>query len=163
MRRRPTLAVIEQAFAEGADRFGFRLAHYSILANHVHLLTEASDRNALSHGMQGLPVRAAKALNKHWRRKGSVFADRYHARQLRTPREVRSALIYVLHNARHHGVHVVGVDEYSSAPRFDGWACEIAAAARASPGAPARTWLLRTGWRRDGLIGPHESPQRMPP
>ena len=50
--------------------------------------------------MQGLLIRIAKGLNKLWMHKGSVFADRYHDRILRTPREVRSALAYVLQNAR---------------------------------------------------------------
>ena len=35
-------------------------------------------------------------------RRGSVFADRYHDRVLKTPREVRNALRYVLGNGRKH-------------------------------------------------------------
>jgi hypothetical protein len=110
--------------------------------------------------MQGLSVRLARALNKLWRRKGKVFADRYHARCLRTPREVRSAIAYVLHNARRHGAQVHGPDEYSSGPWFDGWTRPVVHPERSSPVASAKSWLLRVGWRRHGLIRPDELPVR---
>ena len=102
--------------------------------------------------MQGLLVRVARALNRLWARQGSVFSDRYHARQLRTPREVRAALVYVLLNARHHGLRILGIDPHSSGRWFEGWSRKLVVAAR-SPGATAQTWLLRVGWRRHGLIG----------
>ena len=38
----------------GAARFGFRLVHYAVMGNHVHLIVEAPDRRALWRGMQGL-------------------------------------------------------------------------------------------------------------
>jgi hypothetical protein len=113
--------------------------------------------------MKGLLVRVARALNRLWRRVGSVFADRYHARCLRTPREVRYALAYVLHNARHHGIPVQGPDEYSSGLWFDGWRRHVAAPRRLSPAVGATTWLLRVGWRRHGLIGVDDMPSRAVP
>ncbi len=163
MRREPARRALEHAFELGAERVGFRLAHYSIQSNHLHLIVEALDRRALSRGMQGLTVRIARALNALWHRKGSVFADRYHARALRTPREVRNALVYLLHNARHHGIHVVGVDPYSSGVSFDGWKRNVGAPTRAAPLTRARTWLLNIGWRRHGLIGLDEKPGRRKP
>jgi REP element-mobilizing transposase RayT len=163
LRRAPERLAIEHAFARGADRFGFRLVHYSIQSNHLHLIAEARDRRALWRGMQGLLVRVAKALNKLWARHGSVFGDRYHSRSLRTPREVRAGLLYVIQNARRHGVRVGAIDTYSSGPWFDGWARRIAAPARVLACVQARTWLLRLGWQRHGLIGMHESPKRVPP
>jgi len=102
LRKAYVVRVLERAFAKGCGRFGFRLVHYSVQTNHVHLIAEAAGRRALSRGMQGLAIRMAKALNRTWQRKGRVFADRYHDRILRTPREVRSALRYVLNNARKH-------------------------------------------------------------
>lgn len=157
LRRKTTRAVLEVAFSRGADRFGFRLVQYSIQSNHLHLIAEAADRTALARGMQGLLVRVARALNKHWARRGSVFADRYHARALRSPREVRAALVYVLHNARHHGLHVMGIDAFSSGPWFIGWAHSIASVARASPCVRPRSWLLRLGWMQRGRIKINES------
>lgn len=35
-----------------------------------------------------------------------MYADRFHDRVLKTPREVRSALAYVLHKAKKHGLRV---------------------------------------------------------
>ena len=86
---------------------------------------------------------------------------------LKTPREVRNALANVLLNVRKHFLQRRGVappvrlDEASSGQWFDGW--------RTEPGRPtggsvprevalARSWLLRAGWRRHGLVDPAEVP-----
>ena len=90
-----------------------------------------------------------------------MFADRYHARSLRTPLEVRRALLYVLHNHRHHaGVYTrVVLDPLSSAAYFDGFSQRMPAhLSRDAPVAEPSTWLLRIGWRRHGLLGKDESP-----
>jgi hypothetical protein len=120
--------------------------------------------------MQGLSIRIARALNRLWRRSGSVFSDRYHARILRSPREVRYALAYVLHNGRKHGIDVRGIDPYTSGDAFDGWrdrplgsteGQRVAAEQRIGPPervAAAHTWLLRIGWRRWGLVRIDEVP-----
>jgi len=157
LRRGLVRSRVLSAFGEGRERFGFRLNQFSIQSNHVHLIVEADDRRALSRGMKGIAVRVARTLNRLWRRRGSVFSDRFHARPLRTPREVRSALVYVLQNARHHGLRLMGVDPYSSGPWFDGWRQGIVLGS-GGPATWARTWLLREGWRRHGLIGIQESP-----
>jgi putative transposase len=126
--------------------------------DHVHLVAEASDKRALSRGMQGLSIRVAKAINRRLRRHGKVLADRYHARALKTPREARWALRYVLNNARKHGADLPNgfVDACSSAPWFEGWTRPRALAfvmngklqARDPPVVPPKTWLLRVGYRR---------------
>jgi len=157
LRRSLVRARIFRALGDGRERFGFRLVQFSLQSNHVHLIVEADDPRALSRGMKGIAVRVARTLNRLWKRRGRVFSDRFHARPLRTPREVRSALVYVLQNARHHGLRLMGVDPYSSGPWFDGWRQGIVLASE-GPGARARTWLLRRGWRRHGLIGIQESP-----
>jgi putative transposase len=161
LRRDAARVAIERAFRIGADRFGFRLAQYSLQANHVHLIAEADDQDALSRGMQGLLVRVARALNRLGSRKGSVFSDRYHARQLGTPREVRNALAYVLHNAKHHGLRALGIDPYSSGRWFDGWN-RVRTLPPRRPGATAKSWLLRVGWRIHELIGLDEMPRAGP-
>src|SRR5688572_13009396 len=104
------------AAASSAD---FRTIEYSVQSNHVHVLVEASDERALTRGMIGLAVRIARALNRLWRRAGAIFSDRFHARYLRSPREVRNALVYVLQNARKHGSwRASRPDEYSSGTCF---------------------------------------------
>src|ERR1700682_5962344 len=102
LRSRRALLALRGAFEGGRDRFGFRLVHYSIQGNHLHLIVEAEGNESLARGMKGLEVRMARALNRMMKRRGTVFADRYHAHVLRTPREVAYAVRYVLGNHAHH-------------------------------------------------------------
>jgi hypothetical protein len=142
----------------------FHLCHYAILNDHLHFVAEAHSREALSRGLQGLLVRIAKALNRLWSRRGKVFADRYHDRILRTPREVRNAIRYVLQNARKHaatGRVLPAIDTFTSAPWFDGFRETITVRgleAVVRPVTDAHTWLLTLGWRRHGLLSVHELP-----
>jgi putative transposase len=161
LRRKAEHAALRGAFAKGKDRFGFRLVHYVVLNDHMHFVVEAASRESLRRGAQGLAVRIARALNKLWARKGKVFADRYHDRVLKTPREVRNVLAYVMGNARKHaaeGRHVSAphpIDEYSSAVWFDGFRERFTVRGldvTIRPIADARTWLLNVGWRRHGLL-----------
>ena len=102
LRSRRCFRVIEKALW-AATKATFRVVHYSVMGNHVHLLVEAEDRQALSRGMQGLGVRLARRLNRVMGgRRGAVLADRYHSRVLRTPTEVKRVRHYLLTNAEHH-------------------------------------------------------------
>src|SRR5262249_46317755 len=136
----------------------FRVVHFSVQVNHVHLLAEGDGSVALARGVQGLAIRLAKLVNRRLARRGRVWADRYHARALRTPREVRNALVYVWLNGRKHGVSGRGVDACSSGPWFDGWRGTTRPPRSRAPVLRGQTWLLRVGWRRLGLIGTEESP-----
>ena len=139
----------------------FRVVEYSVQSNHLHLMVESRDQQALARGMLGLSVRIAARLNKLWKRAGEVFADRYHSRILRTPSEVRTALVYTLQNARKHGAWIARfADVFSSGSTFDGWRGRNSSAdSSARTLARARTWLLDVGWRRLGLIGLLELPK----
>jgi len=154
LRRRDELRVLMGAFGAGREGGGFRLVHYSVQANHLHLIVEARSRHALSRGLQGLGVRVARALNRLWRRVGGVFADRYHGHILKSPREVWNALRYVLCNARKHGgwLSRSRPDPCSSGPWFDGWRDGPPRREGSRQVARAHTWLLRKGWRRHGLL-----------
>ncbi|HEY4244074.1 MAG TPA: transposase [Kofleriaceae bacterium] len=125
-----------------------RLVHASVQSNHIHLLVEAADKVELAKGMQGFQISAAKHLNRTLRRKGGVFPDRYHAHILRTPREAKNAVTYVLTNWRKHGTATVAAfDPCSTAHTFAAW--------REAPWLPAddpplqlstrppQSWLLR--------------------
>jgi REP element-mobilizing transposase RayT len=157
LRQGRSFHVLTKAIAECADRSGFRILHYSVMSNHVHLVCEADDAQTLARGIQSLCVRIARGIHLLWHRTGKVFRDRYHSRPLKTPTEVRNTLIYVLQNALHHGLEMLGgFDPYSSACWFDGWKrrCPeaLAAALRHSPLPRARSWLMTLGWRKRGLI-----------
>lgn len=174
LRREPVLELVRAKLSAHARGDAFRVVEFNVLGNHLHLVVEASGKTSLSRGLQGLAVRLARAINALLERTGKLFAGRYHARVLRTPREVRDVLRYVLLNARHHaeerGQRLARdwVDPYSSAPWFDGWRAPIRSEARwldrlrkqARPTATARTWLLATGWRKHGLLAFDEVPGR---
>ena len=102
VRSRRLYRPIKQDFIAGCKREGFRVTHYSVQHNHIHLICEAKESRTLSRGIQGLKIRIARGLNRQLVRRGKVFADRFHSRILKTPREVRNALAYVLHNRRSH-------------------------------------------------------------
>ena len=141
-----------------ALRAVFRVVHFSVQVDHVHLVVEAEDPSSLARGMQGLAIRLARRINGVLRTRGRVWADRFHSRELRTPRAVRNAIVYVLMNAKKHGMRTdAAIDPYSSAAWFDGF---TRSAPRAGPPIrPPRTWLASIGWRRHGLLRLDERPR----
>lgn len=143
-----------------SNRSTFRVLHFSVQTDHVHLVVEANERQSLARGIRGLAGRCAKAINRASRHRGRVWTDRYHARALMTPREVRTALVYVLQNFRKHLRAPAVVDPCSSGPWFDGWARAIERHAEPAPTRPPSSWLAAIGWRRaGGLIAFSEAPR----
>jgi REP element-mobilizing transposase RayT len=152
------------ALADSARSADFRIVHYSIQDRHLHLIVEAKNERWLSRGIQGLKIRIARRLNSRLGRSGPLFADRYHGRILKTPRETWYALRYVLCNARKHGAKEgwgeLGdlYDPLSSAAWFEGWEQGFSLRILAPTGqgppavAPARTWLMNQGWKRYGRL-----------
>jgi len=92
-----------------------RVVHFSLQRDHLHMIVEADDRIALARGIQGLLSAIARVVNRTAGRQGKLWRDRYHARPLPSPTEVRRALRYVLRDTD------------------------------PAPVAPARGWLLRRG------------------
>ncbi|HEY4242851.1 MAG TPA: transposase [Kofleriaceae bacterium] len=122
LRTRDLYRAIRSATIVVGKTQAMRVVHASIQSNHVHLIVEADDQRVLAKGMQGFQISTAKHINRRLARKGTVFRDRYHAHVLRTPRETRNAVVYVLNNWRKHGVRGEGeIDMYSSAESFEGW------------------------------------------
>src|SRR3954452_3483578 len=122
---------------------------FSIQGNHLHLVVEADDAVRLSRGLQGLATRIARRLNRLMGRRGKIFADRYHARALRTPTEVANALAYVLGNF---AVHAARRGRPVPARFVD---TRTSLEMRVTPTVPhvpltaaPGTWLLRIGWQR---------------
>src|SRR5437016_2614462 len=120
-----------EAFAK-TERFQVR--DYSIQGNHIHLIVEAEDREALASGIRSLEIRLAIHLNRLMQRRGRVFADRYHAHILTTPTEVKHALRYVLQNRRKHAA-----EQGRELP--ESWKYPYSSACY--PLAAPRTWSLR--------------------
>lgn len=153
-----------------------RIVHVSVQGTHIHLIVEAANRSDLARGMQGFEIACAKNINAvlskrlGYRRTGTVFPDRYHSVVIRTPRQARGAIAYVLNNWRRHNEHKAPfarawrVDPFSSAPSFDGFkdigtrAIEWPDTYLRLPVWQPRTWLLTTGWKKHGLIHSTEKP-----
>ena len=131
------------------------------------MIVEADDRAALSRGMQGVNVRIAKGLNRLWERNGAVFADRYDTAPLKSSQVVRDALCHVLNSGRlHDKIPRDQVDPFSSAAFFDGWKSQprrTEPVAGAAPVARPRSALLKSAWRKHGLIDVNELPPPAPP
>jgi REP element-mobilizing transposase RayT len=178
LRRRDLYLALREATIVTAKRDDFRIVHMSIQRDHVHMVVEAHGKLALSKGVQGFSISAARQINKAIterggdRRTGRVIAEWYHARPLTSPRAVRNAVSYVLGNWRHHGEDRAGVaatwkvDPFSSAALYFGWK-ELKHAAVLWPLPAAyqplivwrpRTWLLCNWDRFHPLISVREVP-----
>jgi REP element-mobilizing transposase RayT len=176
LRKRDIYRAVRRAsitsFADSRARGRCRICQISIQGTHIHLIVEADDKEALSRGMQGFTISCARRVNSALtkrtgqRRRGSVFADRYHARALRTPREVRNCLGYVLNNFRHHGErsNFAGgrLDPFASGMYFSGWLDHETVAwpegAQFVMVWSPRSWLLDRGWRQHGLVSTQAIP-----
>jgi REP element-mobilizing transposase RayT len=175
------LALVRAA-RRAPDRF--RIIHFSVQRDHVHLVVEAESKRALSSGVRGVAIRIARYVNDLLSRRGPLWADRWYGRALTSPREVRDAIVYVLANFRKHARRAsrAGIDPYSSSAWFDGfreWRVEsgvppplaepargVLSEAGRVEDAPVtcadfapRTWLATVGWRRLGLVGIAEAPR----
>jgi len=180
LRRKDIYLGIREATIVTARRENFRIVHASIQHDHIHLIVEADCEKALSNGVRGFSISAARQINRAVTarggdgRTGRVIADRFHARPLTTPRAVRNALAYTLSNWRHHGedrapfAQTWKVDPFSSGALFAGW--------KELEGSPVfwplprtyhplivfrpRTWLLQSWDRFCPLISVREVPGR---
>jgi REP element-mobilizing transposase RayT len=152
LRSERSFAVIHGVLESVRRRRGFRVAHFSIQGNHLHLIIEADSSVALATGMRALSIRLARGLNRMMGRRGAVVEGRFHAHVLGTPTEVRNALRYVLGNRASH-LKRLGLPSEKDSPDRNS-----SAVARApldgqlelwTEGvvSPPRTWLLRTAER----------------
>lgn len=173
LRKRHAYHAVRRALPSTFRRTDFRVCQLSLQDDHIHLIVEASDERALARGMQGFEVAAAHRLNaaiskeRGQLRRGCVFSDRYHARVLRTPTEVKHALNYVLNNWRKHSEHhriesqSWVVDYFSTGPTFAGWKERSPALPTKYdplPTRPPSTWLLSVGWTKAGSISMFATP-----
>ena len=161
-------AAIRAAMNHMLHHSPLRIVHLSIQGNHLHLIVEAEIRDILIRGMQAFAIVAARAINRAAGRRGKVFAYRYHATPITTPKQMRHTLAYVLNNWRKHGEdrgRDAKIDPYSTAIWFGGWKGVGRFAWPGSwkkfeplPMANPMTWMLTAGWERYGAIDPYELP-----
>jgi hypothetical protein len=171
LRRRAGWRAVRHGLGVTIARPDFRVCQVSIQTTHVHLIVEADSTTALARGMQGFQIAAAKRFNRLARRRGVLFADRYHPVPLESPAQVRNALSYLLNNWRRHdedrfaAAHV-RFDPFSSAAAFLDWHAPPLSQTEPErerlPVVLPETWLLSIGWRRHAPISPRERPAGRP-
>jgi len=156
------------------------IVHISVQRTHVHMLIEAENKAALARGMQGFQISVARNINTALgdgkrRRRGKVFADRYHLEVITSPTRARHAISYILSNWRKHGEDREGlpsmwlVDPFSSGISFPDWK-ELEDKAWMWPIRATydplvvfrpRTWLLSEGWKLAGTISARDVPSKL--
>ncbi len=181
MRRRDMYRAVREATIVAAIRERIRIVHVSIQATHIHLLVEADNKLALTRGMQGFQISLARNVNTvlgndDRRRRGPVFADRYHCVTIRSPTQARNALSYVINNWRKHQEDrharklIWLVDPFSSGISFPDWHerenehCMLPIPADHDPLVVyrPRSWLLQDGWKRAGSVSARAIPSNRP-
>ena len=107
--------------------------------------------------MQGLMIRIAKRLNRLWKRKGSVFAERYFSLAIKKYSQLRRTVIYVVNNGRKHGEWTERgePDPFSSGRWFRHWASGEAflRALRDAPVEPPCTYEIFGGFEVNEVPG----------
>ncbi len=96
MRNKYCLRLLKRAILN-ARKLGLRVNHFSLQYDHVHLIVEADTNEILSSGMRSITVTIAKGMKM-----GKVQLERYHLHVLRTKRETKNAVLYVLFNRQKH-------------------------------------------------------------
>lgn len=96
IRNKTSLKLLKRAIVN-ARRFGLRVLHYSMQKNHIHLIIEADSNPVLTKGMRSLTITMAKGLKQ-----GRIQVQRYHLHVLKSLRETRNAVNYVLFNEQKH-------------------------------------------------------------
>ncbi|MCC6806060.1 MAG: hypothetical protein IT381_01440 [Deltaproteobacteria bacterium] len=100
---------------------GFRLVHFAVLGDHIHMLCEVDSSKWLARGVQKIAISLARSLNAASVREaggsldpragamserpgwiGPVFVERYHLHALATPKEIAACLEYLFTNAQKH-------------------------------------------------------------
>lgn len=150
---------------------GLYVIHFAVQANHIHLFCEGESNKAVALGMRALAGRFAKIVRSYFSGRGgegagSVFKGRYHLHILKTPREVRNALEYVLLNLSKHQKFIEYIDDFSSGKSFKGWRKLLGKRYRSlikfdsdfwgGKGmgdlpdvlSPPRSWLAQIGWMK---------------
>jgi len=158
LRTRKAYQAVRRALVVVLDRAEtFRIVHFSVQGNHLHLIVEVSNKVALGKGMQALGISLAKQLNRVHGRTGTVFPDHYHAESIDSVNQACHALSYVLNNWRKHkqdgrGLFDGRIDPFSSGVLFEGWKersrpVSLPNEYEAPRVSAAQTWMLMTGYK----------------
>jgi putative transposase len=153
--RGPRMVAAFKSSLRKAKKRGLKVIHYALESNHAHLFAESEDNRTLRSGMASFGSSFGKSVRRLAGGKGSVFNGRYHLQVLKSPRQTKNAMAYVLLNHSKHQGAKPYVDEKSSAVLFGDWRALLGDRYRIDESPPrpqylsdAESWLGRVGWRR---------------
>ncbi len=113
IRNKDFLRILKRAILNSRKK-GLRIIHYSVQSNHIHFIIEAENNRKLESGMRSLTVTMAKGLAR-----GKVQLQRFHLHVLKSLRETKNAVRYVVFNEQKHtGKKLFSPDGYSSFCRY---------------------------------------------
>jgi hypothetical protein len=164
----------KMALSRGMQSFQISAAKHLNRAVSVASIKQARSVAPHGTGRSYSTIGARRLLREQGalRRRGPVFPDRFHQEIITTPKQARHVLAYVLNNWRKHREDrwefAAGwnVDPYSTGSHFDGWKeredavvlWQLRETYQPMIVYLPRTWLLRVGWRKHGLIRFDEVP-----
>ena len=109
IRNKHCLNILKRAIRNSRSK-GLRVIHFSLQSNHIHLIVEATHNAILTKGMRSLTITFSKGVAR-----GRIQIERYHLHVLKTLRETRNAVHYVLFNEqKHFGLKKAHVNDFSS-------------------------------------------------
>jgi REP element-mobilizing transposase RayT len=148
-----------QTSCNAAKPFGLHVLHFALLSDHIHLIVEAKNNQALERGMKSLTIRMGKFLRKIAGR--PILRGRFHLHVLKSPTEMKNALKYVLLNFSKHEKLLEHLDHFSSGRTFSGWRdllpvnsllkmqnVRFTIPPESLGLSPPISWLASVGWRR---------------
>ena len=144
-----------------AKTIGLRVIHFSLQSNHIHMIVECRDNSTLAKGMKSLGCSLGKVIRRYCGGSGPVFKGRFHLHVLKSPREMKNGLAYVLLNQSKHEGLIPYRDRFSSARYFYEWkkllgrriGPLLSDRRRREKSLPSylsspRSWLARGGWMK---------------
>lgn len=97
IRRNLCKEMVLEILAKLQKEMGFKIEHFSLMNNHIHLIITTLDFE-LPKIMQRLLMTYAIRYNKRYNRTGHVWGDRYYSRILWTQEAVRKCFEYLNEN-----------------------------------------------------------------
>ncbi len=153
--RGPKMVAAFKSSLQKAKKRGLKVIHFAVESNHAHLFAESGDNRDLRSGMASFGSSFGKSVRRLSGGKGSVFNGRYHLQVLKSPRQTKNAMAYVLLNHSKHQGAKPYADDKSSAPFFGDWRALLGERYRVDQPRPRpeflaepSSWLARDGWRQ---------------
>lgn len=87
------------------EKYGFVVLGYAVTMNHIHLITEGTDRqDVIPRSMQYVQGRLAQLYNNTTNRRNAFWGDRYHATAVESGQHLFRCLTYIDLNMNRAGV-----------------------------------------------------------